>query len=345
MDLATVHRLNNSLSRSQMEMMSVTYMITSSMSILGAGSIVIVAVAKKKVCNPEVHPIFHLCLADLVASVLLLSGSVLYYRNVPNLPGHKKPPYCPYVTALTSSCFMSTFLLTLTYGCEVYFKIKGRLTRRSLSNETVHGNFPVRFLFYTVSWLLPITVTLCLFAVDSGENGTLSLNDDICATCLPVFHFEIGRNCNPDGFDSSEPNWNGIYKLFFVFVLCLSMLSMVIIYVLVVRIFRKSQNVGGIIARRQYDQEREVKKWSSLYQITFCICWLPSFILGCISLSGHFKMGDYFVMYMIQASISPLQGFINCIIYGWRRRGFIRAFRPDTNTYLHSDSSIENPYR
>ncbi|XP_031573684.1 transmembrane protein 116-like [Actinia tenebrosa] len=305
------------LTRNEMEALSIIYIVTSSLSFFGSASIVIAAILKKKVTNAEIRPIFHLSLADLIASVGLLIGSILYLKN-----GHStmQNKICSYLTALSSSFYMSTFLFTVVYGYEVYLKMYDELISRTMSRYAEEAvKFPRIYYLYSLSWLFPLAVTLCLFAIDSGEQGKGSLNDAICGTCLPVFHY---RTSNCSVTDADEPDWNSVFKYMFLAILGLSLLAVVIIYILVRNVFRRVQKSGGMMTNHQYKQETLVRRWACLYQVVFILCWLPSIILGICSMVSDFKMSAFYALYIMQASISPLQGFFNCIIYGWRRRGF-----------------------
>ncbi|KAK3740615.1 hypothetical protein QZH41_009726, partial [Actinostola sp. cb2023] len=111
----------------------------------------------------KVRPIFHLSLADLVASIGLLFGSIAYMKYGFNSTSRK---FCSYLTAISST-------------------------------------FSHIYCLYSFAWIAPLAVTLCLFAIDSGETGKGSLNDDICGTCLPVFHY---RNSNCSVSKSLEQN-------------------------------------------------------------------------------------------------------------------------------------------
>ncbi|KAK3740614.1 hypothetical protein QZH41_009725 [Actinostola sp. cb2023] len=93
------------------------------------------------------------------------------------------------------------------------------------------------------------------------------------------------------------------------------------------------------MTRLQYKQEKTVRRWACLYQSVFVMCWLPSIILGLSSISSNYQQMNFlYALYVIQAVITPLQGFFNCIIYGWRRRGFKRTLMQQRN-YRSIDNS------
>ncbi|XP_048581652.1 transmembrane protein 116 isoform X4 [Nematostella vectensis] len=282
--------MRSPLEQGKMEVLAYIYMCTATLSIIGAASIVLAAVIKHRVANSEVRPIFHLSLSDLVASVFLLIGAILFcnYKTTVN-----ENILCSYFTALTSQAF---------------------------------GSFHQLFFLYTFAWALPLAITLSIFAVDSGESGTGSLNDDICGTCLPVFHYR-SENCSLSTDNDLEPDWNHIYKSIFIAMLSICMLAIVVIYILALKLFRKIQVSGGIIGRQQYEQQALVRRRACIYFLVFIACWLPGTILGILSLKKTFELKKYFVFYVIQALSSPLQGFINCLVYGWRRPGFMRSLR------------------
>ncbi|CAI8022384.1 hypothetical protein GBAR_LOCUS13153 [Geodia barretti] len=53
----------------------------SSLSIVGALSIVGSAVHRKTVCNPKVHPIFVLSIVDTLLSALWISGALVWLKG------------------------------------------------------------------------------------------------------------------------------------------------------------------------------------------------------------------------------------------------------------------------
>ncbi|XP_020896699.2 cyclic AMP receptor-like protein C [Exaiptasia diaphana] len=106
--------------------------------------------------------------------------------------------------------------------------------------------------------------------------------------------------------------------------------------------FRKIQISGGIMMRLQYDQEYMVKKWTCLYQVVFIICWLPSVIYYLWSFSTSFGPNSGLVdsiFTIAWALITPLHGFFNCIIYGWRRRGFTGTLQTQNYQSITENSS------
>eukprot|EP00794_Sanderia_malayensis_P006302 gene6302-7024_t len=291
------------LSNHRILILSYLYLVTSSLSIVGSASIVIASIAKKKVFNREVHPIFQLSLADFFGSLVLLAGAISYHmlRKKAAFSSH-----CQYLTGFATMFYMNTFLLTLNYAFATNHKVKSRLRLGEGMGGRGYGyiNHPGHFnrigvqncsaavLRYGFSWFIPLLITLSMFAIDSGDYG---INDNICTSCLPMFHYK-NSNCQDltDPAYAGEPDWYGIYKYMFIGLLTLSIIGSVLFYLHTYYLFRIAQVTRGLI-------------------------------LGFISLSASFSMDQYFWLYIFQACTCPLQGFINCIIYGWYRPGFKNA--------------------
>ncbi|XP_028515581.1 uncharacterized protein LOC114575254 [Exaiptasia diaphana] len=91
------------LTSSKIKVLGGFYIGTCILSILGSASIVIAVIIKKKLCNPEVRPIFHLSLADFVASLSLCIGAATYLQFGFNSTTRQ---FCSYVTAFSSVCDM-----------------------------------------------------------------------------------------------------------------------------------------------------------------------------------------------------------------------------------------------
>ncbi|XP_065066615.1 transmembrane protein 116-like [Rhopilema esculentum] len=335
------------LSGSQMKSLSYLYLIMACMSLLGSASIVITSIVKRKMSNREVHPIFHLSLADLLGSLFLFIGSIAYHTLEETAIRNKS---CPYLTGFATAFYMATFFLTLNYARTVYQKItvraKGDSVRRPIrpsvdrSKKVGLKKCNTQFVYYGLAWSLPLLVTIILFSVDHTSFGP---NDNICSSCLPLFHFK-NSNCQmiKDASYKDEPDWYGIYKYTFLGFLVLSIIGTVAYNMMAYRAFRSIQIYGGIISKRQRGMLTSVKRRLALFCGTFLICWTPSLVLGIISMSSSFQMKSLYWLYIIQACTCPLQGFINAFIYGWYRPGFKQAINERSPLVVQPASSFQS---
>eukprot|EP00112_Aurelia_sp_Birch-Aquarium-sp1_P006241 Seg1692.5 transcript_id=Seg1692.5/GoldUCD/mRNA.D3Y31 product="Transmembrane protein 116" protein_id=Seg1692.5/GoldUCD/D3Y31 len=321
-------------SNSQINTLSYFYLVTSALSLIGSFSIVVAAIAKRKVSNKEVHPVFHLSLADLFGSIILLAGAISYHFLKYNTATRES---CRILTGFASAFYMNTFLLTLNYARSIYQKVQRRSTGLSIRRlDESGGHFQrigvtqcsAQLLWYGFAWFIPLLVTLCLFAIDHTQYGP---NDNICTSCLPMFHWK-NSNCQriSDPNYKNEPEWYEIYKWIFIVILTLSLLGSVTYNMMAYRVFKAIQIHGGVISKPQRHLLKVARRRLGLFCVTFLFCWTPSLLLGFISIQSTFQMTKLYWLYIVQACTCPLQGFLNCIIYGWYRPGFKNAITEKT---------------
>ncbi|XP_070558638.1 transmembrane protein 116-like [Ptychodera flava] len=293
---------------------------TSCLSIIGASSIIISSLWKKKVRQPEVHPIFHLSLADLLASLFLLTGCVLYI--VDDDRNHYERQ-CMVVIGLSMTFFLCTFLLTLTYAIEVYIRMKERLNRKPM-RESIYGHFPSVYALYVLSWIVPVFCAAFFLIFSLKNYPTIQkLNGTDCQNfeCVLLVHHR-SKQCAPE----VEHRMYLVSKLIFLFPLLVSLTGNLVLYFLTHRALKQMHVSSGVVGPRQYIDAARVRNRAILYCSMFCICWLPSVTLGLVSFTNGFNMQSYYWLYIVQACTTPLQGLLNCIVYGWQRRGFQIAF-------------------
>ncbi|XP_019620624.1 PREDICTED: transmembrane protein 116-like [Branchiostoma belcheri] len=336
------------------QMQTITYidMVTTSLSIVGASSVIIYSFCKRKVCQPEVHPLFHLACADLLASLFLLLGVIIFNLSYVTMELYEQ--HCHYFSAFASSFFVTTFLLTITYSLEVFLRMRDRAIRSS-TRQPGTGNFPLIYLLYIISWLGPLLVQSTILITTSSEppfwDVIPSPNSSLvtCTRCLPLYHFK-NDECMPTPSEGKQ--WmidlDVSSKLIFILLLILTIVITTIVYLLAVAAFQLRHRRAGMRGRREYEDERSVRRRAALYLIVFCFCWLPTLVLGILSLCDGFVMKKYYVLYIMQACTAPLQGFLNCIVYGWRRREF-RTVKPLPVAVLAEQSGLldrnRNNYR
>ncbi|CAH1266174.1 TMEM116 [Branchiostoma lanceolatum] len=329
------------------QMQTITYidMATTSLSIVGASSIIIYSCCKRKVCQPEVHPLFHLSCADLLASLFLLIGVIVFNLSYATMEIYEQ--YCHYFSAFASSFFVTTFLLTITYSLEVFLRMRDRAVRLS-TRQPGTGNFNLVYLLYIISWLGPLLVQSTILIATSIEPPMFDIipspNSSLvsCTRCLPLYHFKNDK-CMPASSEGKQwmTDLDVSAKLIFILLLILTIVITTIVYLLAVSAFQLRHRRAGMRGRREYEDERSVRRRAVLYLLVFCFCWLPTLVLGILSLCDGFEMKKYYALYI-------MQGFLNCIVYGWRRKEF-RTVKPLPVAVLAEQSGLldsnRNNYR
>uniref|UniRef100_A0A2C9LMR9 G-protein coupled receptors family 1 profile domain-containing protein n=1 Tax=Biomphalaria glabrata TaxID=6526 RepID=A0A2C9LMR9_BIOGL len=300
------------LSENQMQTIAVLSLLTSGLSFIGSGSVFLCAVYLKRVCYPEVFPTFHLALADMLSSLFLIISSSIFLtspvKSTMNYPGTPGP--CAYLMAIVTSAYTLAFFLTITYALEAYFRFRKRLVdtmNMDLMTVQVVSNRWM-YLVYIVAWKLEMTL----------------LDDQ----CFPVFWFNEDHCWKQ--VDEGHL-MHVIIRLIFLIPLLMVMVLNMILYVLVAKVFKQVAMRRGLLSYHQRKEEQLLKKKAFLYQGVFYLCWLPSVILGIVSLFTSYSMAEFFWLLVIQAIFGPLQGILNSIVYGWKRDSFRRALNERTS--------------
>ncbi|XP_041350024.1 transmembrane protein 116-like [Gigantopelta aegis] len=322
------------LDAKQMEVIGMVNMVTSSLSFLGSGSIILCSICHKKICFPEVYPLFQLSIADLLASVIFAASTILFLFKESNFPGSPGP--CDYLSALMTSFYISTLFLTMAYALEALLRIRTRL-----GNETTNSNTsvrkPVSHVFmhtvYAFCWIFPllIGIVLLVFTHFVDKDSHFFQNSSVpqwpilprqCSTCLPIFHYSE-NGCWT--LVENGSSWHVAYKVVFMTPLVLVFVINVSLYVFISKVFRQVSARRGLLSVHQHQEERSLTRKAILYQSAFLVCWLPTLVLGIASFVSDFHMGNFFWLYILQALFGPLQGFLNSFIYGWKRESFRRT--------------------
>ncbi|XP_067685223.1 transmembrane protein 116-like [Haliotis asinina] len=328
------------LNDDQMKVVAIVNVITSALSILGSGSIILCTVFHRKICFSEVYPIFQLSIADLLASLFFFSSTIMFLVGVANYPGSCGP--CDYVTAVMTSFYISTLFLTLSYALEAFLRVRKRLydglTSSTREQQKKVVSYSFMHLIYAVAWMVPLTAGIILLVfthwVTAKDTTSPLVNFSIvipreCSTCLPVFHYTQDDPCWCHV--ENGKSWHLAYKLVFLIPLIAVFLSNIVLYVCITRAFKQVSMRRGLYTFHQRQEESTVRRKAILYQCAFLFCWLPTLILGMLSFQTDFMMRKYFWLYLLQALLGPLQGFLNCIIYGWKREQFRRALSENSS--------------
>lgn len=312
---------------SQMNIISVISLLTAGLSLTGCASILICVGYHKRVCATEIFPIFHLSLADGLASILMIVLSALFLDTTRHsYPGSSGP--CGYVFALMTGLYICTFFLTLGYALEAFVRLRQRLqTYLSLEGSTTHGvSSYCMYVIYFLSWIVPLALgiflTLETHFIPKNNSTLIYILPTQCSLCFPIFslHERLCWSHVDHGYQKLL-----MYKLIFLIpLICVFILNMVL-YICIARDFRHVSMRRGLLSYHQRQEESMLRKKACLYQFAFIICWIPTLIGEFASFSESYSMADYYALFILQALLGPIQGFLNCLIYGWKRDSFRRA--------------------
>ncbi|KAK7102637.1 transmembrane protein 116-like [Littorina saxatilis] len=311
---------------SQMNVVSIISLLTSGLSLVGSGSILFCVVYHRRVCSPEIFPIFHLSVADGMASLFMMIVSVLFLNTYPSYPGSPGP--CGYLIAIMTSLYICTFFLTLGYALEAFIRLRRRLQAYlSLEGSRTNGvsNYCM-YVVYFMSWLVPLSLGIFLMLVThftKVENNSFTRVLPMeCSLCFPVFSAHQ-TYCWSQVEDGTQ--WLLMYRLIFLIPLLFVFSLNMVLYICISRDFRQVSMRRGLLSYHQRQEEAMLRKKAFMYQTAFIVCWIPTMVLEVASFFSSYNMLNFYALFVLQALVGPLQGLLNCIIYGWKRESFRRA--------------------
>ncbi|CAL1533348.1 unnamed protein product [Lymnaea stagnalis] len=340
---SSVSSMPELLNTNQMKAVAILSLMTSCLSFIGSGSVFTCAIYHGRVCYPEIFPTFHLALADMLASLFLVTSSAIFLNNLGsgmiNFPGSSGP--CGYLMTLVTSAYTAAFLLTITYAMEALFRFRQRLKDGTnldlLAVKAVSNKW--MYLAYILAWVVPVCSAIGVMIVTHNLRDTDDFDIPVhilsaqCSSCFANFRFseEYCWNQVEDG-----ETWHKFIKLIFVVPLLLVVILNMMFYILITKVFKLVAMRRGLLSYHQRQEETLLKKKAMLYQGVFFVCWLPSVILGIVSFIDSYTMKTFFWLLIIQAILGPLQGLLNSIVYGWKRDGFRRALS-ETSSLLSTN--------
>ncbi|XP_064633543.1 cyclic AMP receptor-like protein C isoform X2 [Lineus longissimus] len=301
------------------------------LSLCGSSSILIsIAYKWKAYSKHEIQPIFYLSLADWLASFFLMICCIMYMETQSNDEGP-----CLLLTGITMIFYCNTFFLTLCYAGEVVLKLKLVLWGVTPRDDIPISVRVVRHVMYAISWLFPIIggiVVMCLifreWSISKSDPAhffpVIPMGHD-CSTCIPLFHYN--EDICWEWTTSAFFRLRVVVKYLFLIPLILTFVGNFAIYFYALKLVPQIQRKRGSITNLEHTEKQMTRNKAILYQMVFLMCWIPSLLLGFISMSGSFNMNTFFPLFVTQACTAPLQGFWNSFIYGWKKESFRRPFR------------------
>ncbi|XP_065891540.1 transmembrane protein 116-like [Dysidea avara] len=325
--------------------------ITSSLSVLGAASIVWMSLISRRLRSSEVHPIFMISLADLFLSLLYIVGSGLWifdnpYDSVDSGVNGTNPTngLCLYLSFFSTWMHLASTNMTVLYA---FFAFLG-LRKTLLDIQGIrYRNYTrwITLISYIIAWLQPVVVTVPVFVITVISTGLVDISNRCGCWCkptaingLPWLWLQNTKQHSPyveKLFDYTT----GMYWILIVN-FSVSLLLLLLFYGLVMWYLKKLKDIGGALYREN-DRNLPVKSSSAklrmyTFLMIFIITGLVNFILVCDSVefvneeSSHpgshvnnAKHREFAVLLLLQSLTVSLQGFLNAIVYGWTRQDFV----------------------
>ncbi|XP_065830352.1 transmembrane protein 116-like [Oscarella lobularis] len=315
------------------------YFTSASLSFIGSLSILIAVIVKKGANNFKVFPVFNIAAADFFASASLIASTTIYTLKVKtnNATEVDKHWYsdCRAIGAVVLCFYGVTFLLTASYPISLYINSRRLLAGNRGSEKQLlikvmeKISTPVKSV-YIFSWIFPVATAITMgivYAKTLANNDTINTASPYCHDeCLQLFNNDV-QTCHNRTTD--EKTWFYAYKGVFQGSLLIVILLDMLFYYLFLRNCRLRNEGYGIEGERQRETLRDAKWKAFRYQIVFIVCWLPCLVLSVVTTVDMIENSEppniavwEFAFFVAQAALSPLQGFLNSIVYGWNRRIF-----------------------
>ncbi|XP_059363170.1 transmembrane protein 116 [Carassius carassius] len=313
------------LNEDKTTILSWIYVSTLSLSLIGSCSVIVVSIIKRRHLNEQAKPLLQLALADFLASLVLMITAII---NLPREIWSFSEEMCNYGLPLSLAFYCVSFLLVIIYACESAHAFQGwRENPVQEALETQLAQLSLRrrrfCLIYVIAWLVPIigyfiyirTVHYMEATVTPGQMPTVSSGPTprFCNSCILFLHL-INDSCIT--VDAGHAKFIQIFTLSSVLTV---IIVCTVVYCKLESSYRRYENTS-LITRIQ---RHPGGIWpSARYMILVIIfCWAPALLLICLSFPQP-RIKHLFPLYVIQALSVSLQGFLNSIVYAWRRRNF-----------------------
>uniref|UniRef100_A0A8C2FJH6 Si:dkey-30c15.2 n=1 Tax=Cyprinus carpio TaxID=7962 RepID=A0A8C2FJH6_CYPCA len=258
-------------------------------SLIGSCSVVVVSIIKRRHLNEQAKPLLQLALADFLASLVLMITAIM---NLPNEIWPFSEEMCNLGLPLSLAFYCVSFLLVIIYACESAHAFQGWREK------------PIQEAFETqVSRVTIPTLT----TVSRGPTARF------CNSCILFLHL-INDSCI-----TVDPGHAEFIQIFTLSSVLIVIIICTLVYCKLESSYRHYENTRMITMTQRHPGGI----WSSArYMILVVIfCWAPALLLICLSFI-QLKIKYLFPLYVTQALSVSLQGFLNSIVYAWRRRNF-----------------------
>ncbi|XP_077049850.1 transmembrane protein 116 [Siphateles boraxobius] len=305
------------------------YVSTLSLSLIGSFSVVLVSIIKRRHLNEQAKPLLQLALADFLASLVLMCTAII---NLPYKIWPFSEHFCYNGLPLSLAFYCVSFLLVIVYACESALAFQGwREKAEQEAFEIQLSRRRRRFcLVYVIAWLVPIIGYLIYINTFRVMEATLVPANEpahmpgmthvsrgpsarFCGSCILFLH-HTNDSCTT--LDKVHADFIRDFTLTSVLIV---IISCTVVYCWLQSCYRHYENTSMFTM----SQRHPGGIWSSArYMILVIIfCWAPALVLICLSFPQS-PIKHPFPLYVIQALSVSLQGFLNSIVYAWRRRNF-----------------------
>ncbi|CAI8022380.1 hypothetical protein GBAR_LOCUS13152 [Geodia barretti] len=319
--------------RGEFDVVAALRLITSSLSITGALSIVASVVYRKTVCNPKVHPIFVLSIVDTLLSALWISGALVWLKG--GVEHHPR---------LRVGCFTITCMTVMVQQRPVSFHVWPPLCS---------------FTAYFIAWTLPVSLIVILFGVIAQQYEIVDKAKDCSCWCLPFYGNVLPR---PNiGFHNGKQGDKYLLHLHYFIVSYAAVLIsnfVIVLSCMAVTYYKIFRRIKRMIVTQENNEntplygatramilagQKDAKKRVFLFFSVFFVTGFVTFAFGIglfPKLHNNFYKGEnaIYITLIFEAIFVPSQGFMNALVYGWTRGDFLSVMSTRRHNRTPSDS-------
>ncbi|XP_041852252.1 transmembrane protein 116 [Melanotaenia boesemani] len=321
------------LSGDQIDVLSKVYIVLLSFSLIGSFSVLVVSLVKWKYLRQQVHLLVQLALADLLAALILMYTSVMSIVR-----SDYSVTLCKYMLPLSLTFYLISFLVVAVYAWKSKTAIEGwreRTTdeddgqsqcRRQVKSLPIYGIvWLIPFAMYLAYVLTPFVKTTMIPLSDRALSESMRNESTYCRSCILFLHI-WGDSCS-----DAEIIHDTVIKVFLILVVIPVMISCSIIYYNIGKWYERHEQERFFPVEGDGRSSRRLRRVVSTARnmvMVILICWAPALVL--ILLSTLVKLTSIeqrslFGLYLLQAATVSLQGFLNSMVYAWRRPNFTEA--------------------
>ncbi|CAN9499226.1 unnamed protein product [Ophioblennius macclurei] len=318
---------NGTLSRDMLNALSNVYIAFLTPSVIGSFSVLVVSIVKWRNLRNQVHLLVQLALADLLAALILMSTSVMNKVST-----SKGILICLYSLPLSLTFYFISFLLVVVYAWKSRSAIQGWRENQS-DDQRQQARTILDLPLYAMVWLVPLALYLAYVLTDCMDAAVVLPTDErmvagdnaYCTSCILFLHVSGGSCSETEKFHSI------VIRLFLFFMVIPVMLTCSIIYYKVGKWYERHEQAVLFPVEGDGRSRRSHKRTISTARnmvIVILICWTPVLVLILLSILMIWKdieQQHLFWVYVIQAISVSLHGFLNSMVYAWRRQNFTEA--------------------
>ncbi|GAA6228997.1 uncharacterized protein LOC108875171 [Lates japonicus] len=323
--------LNGILRGDQINVLSTVYLVFLTPSVIGSFSVLVVSTVRWRHLRQQVHLLVQLALADLLAALILMSATVM--NNVSTV---YSVAICQYSLPLSLTFYFISFLLVVVYAWKTKNALQGWRARpaEDEGGQSQCRRKIVAIPVYAMVWLIPIAIYLAYvftplkstLLIPIADRSEIVHNDTkYCSSCILFLHVW------KDSCSDTEKIHDTFIRVFLFMVVIPVFLSCSVIYYKVGKWYERHQHQflfpveGDGRSRRRFKQGISTARKMVM---VILICWAPALVLILLStlmIWTNIEQRSLFGLYMIQAASVSLQGFLNSMVYAWRRPNFTEA--------------------